>query len=180
MPPALNPLGLFLAGSMSLINVLTDVARKRALAKREINAVTFWTRIAVTAVFVGALTWHILGGSPVVIRGGVPTFLLYLALDVGLITLVMWLYFRALQVSPLSLTVPFLAFTPVFLLGTGFIILHELPAPVKILGVVLIVIGSLAMHRKLFAYGWLAPVKAVLRASVSSRSQLSALALGDR
>jgi len=163
MPPALNPLGLFLAGSMSLINVLTDVARKRALAKREINAVTFWTRIAVTAVFVGALTWHILGGSPVVIRGGVPTFLLYLALDVGLITLVMWLYFRALQVSPLSLTVPFLAFTPVFLLGTGFIMLHELPAPVKILGVVLIVIGSLVMHRKLFAYGWLAPVKAVLQ-----------------
>jgi drug/metabolite transporter (DMT)-like permease len=163
MPASLNPIGLSLAGTMSLINVLTDVARKNALVKREINAVTFWTRIAVTIVFALALLAHVLRGSPVVIRGGVGFFLLYLAIDVGLITLVMWLYFRALQVSPLSLTVPFLAFTPVFLLGTGFVMLHEMPAPLKILGVVLIVIGSLVMHRKLFAQGWLAPVKAVIQ-----------------
>ncbi|HUK18717.1 MAG TPA: EamA family transporter [Bryobacteraceae bacterium] len=163
MPASLNPIGLSLAGTMSLMNVLTDVARKHALEKREINTVTFWTRIAVTAVFGLALGWHVLGGSPVVIRGGVGLFLLYLALDVGLITLVMWLYFRALQVSPLSLCVPFLAFTPVFLLGTGFVMLGELPPPLKILGVVLIVVGSLVMHRKLFAYGWLAPVKAVIQ-----------------
>ncbi|HUA84762.1 MAG TPA: EamA family transporter, partial [Bryobacteraceae bacterium] len=162
MPAALNPIGLSLAGTMSLMNVLTDVARKHALEKREINTVTFWTRIAVTAVFAIALVCHILSGSPVEIRGGILPFLLYLVLDVGLITLVMWLYFRALQVSPLSLSVPFLAFTPVFLLGTGFVMLGEMPPPLKILGVVLIVVGSLVMHRKLFAYGWLAPVKAVI------------------
>jgi drug/metabolite transporter (DMT)-like permease len=159
---SLNPIGLGLAGTMSLMNVLTDVARKHALEKREINTVTFWTRIAVTAVFAIALAVHVLTGSPIVIRGGIPLFLAYLVLDVGLITLVMWLYFRALQVSPLSLCVPFLAFTPVFLLGTGFVMLHELPASIKILGVALIVVGSLVMHRKLFAYGWLAPVKAVI------------------
>ncbi|HKE21865.1 MAG TPA: EamA family transporter [Bryobacteraceae bacterium] len=159
---ALNPIGLSLAGTMSLMNVLTDVARKHALEKREINTVTFWTRIVVTAVFAIALAVHVVTGAPIVIRGGVPLFLAYLVLDVGLITLVMWLYFRALQVSPLSLCVPFLAFTPVFLLGTGFVMLHELPAAIKILGVVLIVVGSLVMHRKLFAEGWLAPVKAVI------------------
>jgi drug/metabolite transporter (DMT)-like permease len=160
---ALNPIGLGLAGTMSLMNVLTDVARKHALEKREINTVTFWTRIVVTAVFAIALAVHIFTGSPVVIRGGVPLFLAYLGLDVGLITLVMWLYFRALQVSPLSLCVPFLAFTPVFLLGTGFVMLGQLPAAIKILGVVLIVVGSLVMHRKLFSQGWLAPVKAVIQ-----------------
>jgi drug/metabolite transporter (DMT)-like permease len=160
---SLNPIGLALAGTMSLMNVLTDVARKHALEKREINTVTFWTRIVVSAVFAIALAVHVLTGSPIVIRGGLPLFLLYLVLDVGLITLVMWLYFRALQVSPLSLCVPFLAFTPVFLLGTGFVMLHELPAPIKILGVVLIVVGSLVMHRKLFSQGLLAPVKAVIR-----------------
>lgn len=162
MPASLSSAGLFLAGTMSLMNVLTDVARKRALEKRELNAVTFWTRIAVTAVFAIALGWRVLSGRPVVIRGGIALFLFYLVLDVGLITLVMWLYFRALQVSPLSLSVPFLAFTPVFLLGTGFVMLRELPPPLKILGVLLIVVGSLVMHRKLFAYGWLAPVKAVI------------------
>ena len=162
MPYQLNPVGLGLAGTMSVMNVLTDVARKRALEKREINTVTFWTRIAVTVVFGIALAVHVATGSPVVIHGGIPLFLLYLVLDVGLITLVMWLYFRALQVSPLSLCVPFLAFTPVFLLGTGFVMLHELPPPIKIVGVVLIVVGSLVMHRKLWSQGWLAPVKAVI------------------
>src|SRR6516162_10192446 len=118
---SLNPIGLGLAGTMSLMNVLTDVARKHALEKLEINTVTFWTRISVTAVFAISLAVHVLTGSPIVIRGGIPLFLAYLVLDVGLITLVMWLYFRALQVSPLSLCVPFLAFTSVFMVGTGFV-----------------------------------------------------------
>jgi drug/metabolite transporter (DMT)-like permease len=83
-------------------------------------------------------------------------------LDVGLITIVMWLYFRALQISPLSMCIPFLAFTPVFLIPSTYIILGQKPEPIKLLGVALIVVGSLAMHRQLFAVGWLAPVKAVL------------------
>ena len=37
------------------------------------------------------------------------------------------LYIRALKESPLSLTIPFLAFTPVFLIVTSFLILGELP-----------------------------------------------------
>ena len=81
----------------------------------------------------------------------VPTFLIYLVLDVGLITSVMWLYFRALQISPLSMCIPFLAFTPVFPDPSAYIILGQMPAPIKLLGVVLIVVGSLAMHRRLFA-----------------------------
>jgi hypothetical protein len=45
MPASLDPIGLTLAGTMSLMNVLTDVARKHALEKREINTVTFWTAL---------------------------------------------------------------------------------------------------------------------------------------
>jgi uncharacterized membrane protein len=92
-----------------------------------------------------------------------PSFLIYLVVDVSLITIVMWLYFRALQISPLSLCVPFLAFTPVFLIPTGFVLLGELPSAIKLLGVVLIVVGSLVMHRRLFALGWTAPIRAVIR-----------------
>jgi len=80
----------------------------------------------------------------------------------GLISIVMWLYFRALQISPLSMCIPFLAFTPVFLIPTSYLLLGQKPQAVKLLGVVLIVVGSLAMHRTLFAAGWLAPVKAVI------------------
>ncbi len=173
---ALSPAGLLLASAMSVINVLTDVARKRALNKRELIPATFWMRVAVAVIFVVVLLVQVLRGAAVTIRDGgplfgierlhwspLPTFLIYLTLDVGLITCVMWLYFRALQVSPLSLCVPFLSFTPVFLIPTGFLVLGELPPPVKLLGVLLIVIGSLAMHRRLFAVSWMAPVRAIVQ-----------------
>jgi drug/metabolite transporter (DMT)-like permease len=173
---ALSPIGLSLAATMSVTNVLTDVARKRALDQRDLVPATFWIRTTVTAVFGLALLWRIVGGFTPAIRDGgplfgiaslhlapFPTFFIYLFLNVILITVVMWLYFRALQVSPLSLCVPFLAFTPVFLIPTGFVLLGELPPPLKLLGVLLIVVGSLVMHRRLFAVGWAAPVKAIIR-----------------
>ena len=167
------PIGLLLAAAMSVTNVLTDVWRKRALDKRDLFPVTFWLRVAVAAIFAVVLAVQVLRGQQIAIRDAgllfgafqvapVPTFLIYLVLDVGLITIVMWLYFRALQISPLSMCVPFLAFTPVFLIPSTYIILGQKPEPIKMLGVFLIVAGSLAMHRQLFAIGWLAPVKAVI------------------
>jgi uncharacterized membrane protein len=165
-----------MAATMSVTNVLTDVARKHALNKRDLMPATFWIRTAVTVVFALVLLWRVWGGVAIEIRDGgalfgidslhlapIPTFLIYLLIDVILITAVMWLYFRALQISPLSMCVPFLSFTPVFLIPTGFIILGEIPSPLKAVGVGLIVVGSLVMHRRLFAEGWLAPVKAVFR-----------------
>ena len=173
VPDGLAPVGLLLAAAMSVTNVMTDVWRKRALDGRDLFPATFWIRAAVAAVFALVLGAQMVRGVPVEIRDGgllfglvqlapVPTFLIYLALDVGLITIVMWLYFRALQISPLSMCIPFLAFKPVFLIPSTYVILGQKPEPVKLLGVALIVAGSLAMHRQLFAVGWLAPVKAVL------------------
>src|ERR1022692_4588100 len=120
------PIGLLLAAAMSVTNVMTDVWRKRALDKRDLFPATFWIRIAVAVVFAVMLLAQILRGVGVEIRDAgllfglfqlapAPAFFIYLVLDVGLITIVMWLYFRALQISPLSMCIPFLAFTPVFL-----------------------------------------------------------------
>src|SRR5208283_3913160 len=41
--------------------------------------------------------------------------------------LALLLYMEAIRVSPLSLTIPFLAFTPVFILATGAVLLQETP-----------------------------------------------------
>lgn len=173
---ALSPIGLLMAATMSITNVLTDVARKHALNKRDLIPTTFWIRTAVAAAFGLVLIYRIVGGATVTIRDGgalfgiaslhlapIPTFLIYLVLNVLLISAVTLLYFRALQISPLSVCVPFLSFTPVFLIPTGFIILGEVPSPLKALGVALIVVGSLVMHRRLFASGWGAPVRAIFR-----------------
>src|SRR5258708_5451567 len=75
----------------------------------------------------------------------------------------MWLFFRTHQVSPLSVCIPFLAFTPVFLIFTGWVLLGELPPAIKLTGVVLIVVGSLVMHWRQFAVSWSAPFRAIIK-----------------
>ena len=63
-----------MAATMSVTNVLTDVARKRALEGRDLVTATFWIRSAVTTVFGIVLLYRIIGGAEVVIRDGGPLF----------------------------------------------------------------------------------------------------------
>lgn len=53
---------------------------------------------------------------------------------------------KALKVSPLSHTVPFLSLTPLFLLFVSLLMLHEFPDISGILGVLLIVMGSYSLN----------------------------------
>lgn len=169
-------IGLLLASATSIVNVLTDVSRKKALDRNELIAATtcakFFGAIAYTLVF----AWRISSVGIPTFRDNGPlfgfdalhfapftTFLIYLAIDIAGITCATLLYFRALQVSPLSLCMPFIAFTPLFLIPTGYVLLRELPSTVKLIGVLLVVLGSLVMHRHLFAISLLEPVKAIVR-----------------
>jgi drug/metabolite transporter (DMT)-like permease len=68
---------------------------------------------------------------------------------------------RALSLSPLSLTVPFLAFTPLFMLLPSWIILRERPDPLGLAGILLIVAGGYSMHLDKIRGGLLAPIKAI-------------------
>lgn len=54
--------------------------------------------------------------------------------------------YEAICSAPLSLTIPFMAFTPAFMIVTGFIFLGELPSLVGSAGIVLIVIGSWVLN----------------------------------
>jgi len=54
--------------SQLLTNVLTDVARKRALEGRDLIPATFWICTAVTSVFAIVLLYRIAGGAAIVIR----------------------------------------------------------------------------------------------------------------
>lgn len=169
-------IGLLLATATSVVNVLTDVARKKALDRNELIAATacakFFGAVAYTIVF----AWRLSSAGMPTFRDSGPlfgfaglhfspftSFLVYLAIDMAGVTCATLLYFRALQVSPLSLCMPFIAFTPLFLIPTGYVLLGELPSSVKLIGVLLVVLGSLVMHRQLFAVSWLEPVKAIVR-----------------
>ncbi|MBU1154549.1 MAG: DMT family transporter [Proteobacteria bacterium] len=75
----------------------------------------------------------------------------------------LFLYLRAIQVSPLSLTMPFMAFTPLFVIGTGWLFLDELPSTAGVTGVVLVVAGAYALNLHQVRRGWAAPLLAVTR-----------------
>ncbi|RJP59859.1 MAG: EamA family transporter [Candidatus Auribacter fodinae] len=71
-------------------------------------------------------------------------------------------YARALQISPLSLTIPFMAFSPVFLLGVGYLILGEVPSYTGLCGVLLVAGGAYLLNVHHSPRGLLAPIKAIL------------------
>lgn len=72
------------------------------------------------------------------------------------------LHIKALTLSPLSLTVPFLSFTPLFMLIPSWIVLKETPNQLGLTGIILIVAGGYAMHLdKIRGGGILAPFRAV-------------------
>lgn len=72
------------------------------------------------------------------------------------------LYMKAIKASDLSLTVPMLAFTPLFLLLTSPLILGETAGPVGVAGVLLIVAGSYLLKAGERHRGVLAPFRALL------------------
>lgn len=151
------------------------MARKKALEGRNLLRSTFLMRAVTAAILTIFLMvrWgcgYLPHFWPNTIAPNVLSFLppvgiyfFYLLVDSSLIALNIILYNRALQISPLSLTVPYLAFTPVFLLGTGYVILGEIPDMLKCEGILFVVLGSLLMHRKSFLKGIFEPFRVVLR-----------------
>ena len=73
------------------------------------------------------------------------------------------LYMKALRYSDLSISVPMLTFTPLFLLVTSPLILGEFPSLLGLLGIFLIVSGSYLLNIKEWKQGYLAPFKALFR-----------------
>jgi uncharacterized membrane protein len=71
-----------------------------------------------------------------------PGLLPALAVTVMINILATILYYRALSTTDLSLCVPVLAFTPVFLILTSFIILGEIPSPAGAAGIFLVTAGA--------------------------------------
>lgn len=71
------------------------------------------------------------------------------------------LQLRAIKSSDLSLTIPLLAFTPLFLLVISPLILGQFPTLLGVIGVIFIVIGSYVLNIKKRNTDYLAPFKAM-------------------
>jgi drug/metabolite transporter (DMT)-like permease len=174
MAETFTSIGLMMAAATSVSNVVKDVGVKKVVEHHEVVAATFWVRLFAAFVFVGVLVVRAWMGHPPAIHNATPLFgvfdlapfwiwLFWLTLDVVLVACNTLIYFRALQVTPISLCMPYIAFTPVFLLYTNRVMNNETITLSATVGVLLIFVGSFVMHRQLFAKGWLEPIKAIWR-----------------
>ncbi|MDO8538472.1 MAG: DMT family transporter [archaeon] len=64
----------------------------------------------------------------------------------GLNIIAVFLNYKALQISDLSLTIPMIAFSPVFSIFISFILLNELPTLMGIVGIIFTVLGIYAIN----------------------------------
>ena len=73
------------------------------------------------------------------------------------------LYMAAIRRSPLSLTLPYLAFTPVFMVPTGYVLLDELPGFWGMIGIATVCAGSYVLNIDVRHWSVFEPLKAVFR-----------------
>ena len=130
---------LLLSLLSAITNSTADYCSKKSVANIDEYMVSFsWVFFAlpvvlIALIFVGMPT---LGSMywPSLISGGL------------LNVLALILTMKALRLSPLSLTIPMLAFTPVFTLLTSPIILNEFPSAGGVFGISLVTLGAYLLN----------------------------------
>jgi drug/metabolite transporter (DMT)-like permease len=85
------------------------------------------------------------------------TFAVYFVAGIPVNLIGFLMHMRAIQVSPLSLSLPYLAFTPVFIFLTGYIILGEVANGWGVFGVCIIVAGAYVLNIDPEVYSPLSP-----------------------
>jgi drug/metabolite transporter (DMT)-like permease len=146
------PLTLLCAFSLATSDALT----KKALANHNEYLIA-WLRLLLALPFLLAPLAFI----PVPTLG--KEFYSAVLIALPLETAATLFYIRALKVSPLSLTLPFLAFTPVFLLIIPFLLLGERITLTGGIGILLIAAGSYTLNLGEARKGILEPFRAIRR-----------------
>lgn len=113
----------------------------KVLGRQFPSAIITWAMFTFSLPFV--LAFLLIRGLPSVEYGN----FIWSTLTSFLINVVAFnLFFKALSESPLSLTMPFTAFTPLFLIPVAFVLLGELPDIKGMLGIILIILGAWGLH----------------------------------
>lgn len=73
------------------------------------------------------------------------------------------LYVKAIKLSPLSLTIPFMALSPVFIVIIAFFLLGERPDKSGFAGIFLIAAGAYLLNARASKLGLLGPIKAIAK-----------------
>jgi drug/metabolite transporter (DMT)-like permease len=152
------------------------MASNSALIKRFFSDLTPWEMSLIPYFY--ALPLMILALFFIDIPPIGPRFLPTLAWVLPMLMVAIVLHYRAIRMSPLSLTLPFLSFTPVFVLFTGGLILDETLSTPGIAGMLLVVAGGYVLNLDASRYGLLGPIKAIWKEPGSALMLVVALLFG--
>jgi drug/metabolite transporter (DMT)-like permease len=147
--------GFVYAFGSALFASTSDALSKKALQNHS-TLVTAWVRLAYATPFL--LPFFCVVDVPRLDK----TFWTIIVSLIPLEIVAIILYMKALQISPLSLTIPFLALTPVFSIVTSFLMLGELPGLWGTSGIFLIVFGAYFLNVNLSKKGMLEPLRAIM------------------
>ncbi|NJK67823.1 MAG: EamA family transporter [Microcoleus sp. CSU_2_2] len=140
----------------AFFEAVKDVFSKQNLKKSD-EYVVAWSLSFFSVIFL----------TPWVLYTGIPAlntqFAIALLIGGSINAVTAVLYIKAIKVSDLSLTVPLVALTPLFMLLTSPLIVGEYPNFFDCIGILLIVAGSYLLNIKEQSQGYLAPFKALLK-----------------
>ncbi|NQE34337.1 EamA family transporter [Microcoleus asticus] len=139
----------------AFFEAVKDVFGKQNLKKSD-EYVVAWSLSFFSVIFL--IPWVLYTGIPPLNS----QFWLALLIGGSINAVTALLYIKALKLSDLSLTVPLLALTPLFMLVTSPLIVGEYPKFLDYIGILLIVAGSYLLNIKEKSKGYLAPFKALL------------------
>lgn len=153
-----------------------DVTRKKLIAN-----VTTWAAVAgltafqlpILAVLLGAGEFFELQGQvaslllPTLPEDLAAEYWLWAGATIFLNLLANYFFFRSVEESPLSLTIPYLSFTPVFSAFAGLAFLGEIPDALGWVGIMVVTLGAFLLNRGNPEDGLLAPLTA-LRSEIGS------------
>ncbi|MEG4585069.1 EamA family transporter [Microcoleus sp. MOSTC5] len=139
----------------AFFEAVKDVFGKQNLKKSD-EYVVAWSLSFFSVIFL--IPWVLYTGIPPLNS----QFWLALLIGGSINAVTALLYIKALKLSDLSLTVPLLALTPLFMLVTSPLIVGEYPKFFDYIGILLIVAGSYLLNIKEKSKGYLAPFKALL------------------
>jgi drug/metabolite transporter (DMT)-like permease len=150
---------LVLAILTAFFESLKDVKSKQSLQFFDEYWVTWGTQVIAALLLLPILLWQ--GGIPPI----QPAFWTALLIGGTLNIFAFLLYVKAIKEADLSLTVPLVTLTPLFLLLTSPLIVGEKPSGMDAIGVLLIVCGSYILNLKANQGSWFAPLWQMLQNS---------------
>lgn len=140
----------------AFFEAVKDVFSKQNL-KQSDEYVVAWSLAFFSVIFL--IPWVISTGIPALNT----QFAIALLIGGSINAVTAVLYIKAIKVSDLSLTVPLVALTPLFMLITSPLIVGEYPKLFDYIGILLIVTGSYLLNIKEKSQGYLAPFKALVK-----------------